>query len=63
MLELLLEAEVVDVVAAGAGAAGVDVEAGLLLVVSDEAGVFALSVPVAAGLSEVSLPPGFILSE
>lgn len=63
MLELLLEAEVVDVVAAGAGAAGVDVEAGLLLVVSDDAGVFALSVPVAAGLSEVSLPPGFILSE
>ena len=63
MLELLLEAAVVDVVAAGAGAAGVDVEAGLLLVVSDEAGVFALSVPVAAGLSEVSLPPGFILSE
>ncbi|HMV56904.1 MAG TPA: hypothetical protein PLY42_16815 [Nitrospira sp.] len=63
MLELLLEAEVVDVVAAGAGAAGADVEAGLLLVVSDEAGVFALSVPVAAGLSEVSLPPGFILSE
>jgi len=63
VLELLLEAEVVDVVAAGAGAAGVDVEAGLLLVVSDEAGVFALSVPVAAGLSEVSLPPGFILSE
>jgi len=63
VLELLLEAEVVDVVAAGAGAAGVDVEAGLLLVVSDEAGVFALSVPVAADLSEVSLPPGFILSE
>jgi len=63
VLELLLEAGVVDVVAAGAGAAGVDVEAGLLLVVSDEAGVFALSVPVAAGLSEVSLPPGFILSE
>ncbi len=51
------------VVAAGGAAAGADVEAGLVLVASDADGVFALSVPAAAGLSDVSLPPGFILSE
>lgn len=61
VLVLLLEDGALGVVAAGA--AGVDVDAGLVLVASDEAGVFALSVPVAAGLSDVSLPPGFILSE
>ena len=46
----------------GAGAAGAGVEAGVALVESDVAGAFAVSVP-AAGLSEVSLPPGFIFSE
>ncbi|ODT44190.1 MAG: hypothetical protein ABS70_06070 [Nitrospira sp. SCN 59-13] len=60
---LLLEDGVLGVVGAGADAAGADVEAELVLVASDEAGVFALSVPAAAGLSDVSLPPGFILSE
>ena len=49
--------------AAGEAAAGADGEAGLELAASDAAGVFALSVPAAAGLSDVSLPPGFILSE
>ncbi|MGC3976152.1 MAG: hypothetical protein QM771_17455 [Nitrospira sp.] len=63
VLGLLLEDGVLGVVAAGAGAAGADVEAGLVLVASEEAGVFALSVPGAAALSDVSLPPGFILSE
>jgi hypothetical protein len=47
----------------GAGAAGVEVVAGLALVPSDEAGAFAFSASVAAGLSDVSLAPGFILSE
>lgn len=56
VLVLLLEEGVLGVVAAG-------VEVGLGLMASDEAGVFALSVPAAAGLSDVSLPPGFILSE
>lgn len=46
----------------GEGAAGAGVEAGAALVESDVAGAFAVSVP-AAGLSEVSLPPVFILSE
>ena len=47
-----------------AGAAGAGVEAGPAPVLSDEAGVFTLSVSDAAGLSEESLPePGFILSE
>jgi len=46
----------------GAGAAGAGVEAGVSPVESDVAGAFVVSVP-AAGLSEVSLPPGFILSE
>jgi hypothetical protein len=47
-----------------AGAAGAAVEAGLALVLSDEAGVVVLSVPDAAGFSDESLPaPGFILSE
>lgn len=50
-------------VAEGVGAAGVEVAAGLELAPSDEAGAAAFSVPVAAGLSDVSLPPGFILSE
>lgn len=47
----------------GADGAGVDAVAGLALVPSDEAGAFVLSVSGAAGLSDVSLPPGFILSE
>ncbi len=55
--------EGVLVVVEGAGAAGAEVEAGLALVESEVAGAFAVSVPAAAGLSEVSLPPGFILSE
>ena len=49
--------------AAVEAAAGADGEAGLVLAASDAAGVLALLVPAAAGLSDVSLPPGFILSE
>ncbi len=53
---------VAELGAAAAAGAGVVVE--LVLPLSEEAGVFALSVPAAAGFSEVSLPePGFILSE
>ncbi|ULA68343.1 MAG: hypothetical protein LZF62_340093 [Nitrospira sp.] len=47
----------------GADGVGVDVVDGLALVPSDEAGAFVFSVSGAAGLSDVSLPPGFILSE
>lgn len=58
-LVLLVEGAVVV-----AGAAGAGVEAGLAPVLSEEAGVFVLSVPDAAGFSDASLPaPGFILSE
>ena len=65
-MELELEAAVdavlvagpVAVVVATAGAA-----AGVLVVLSLAVEVVALSVPAAAGFSDVSLPPGFILSE
>ena len=58
-LVLVVVAELGAAVAAGAG---VVVE--LVLPLSEEAGVFVLSVLAAAGFSEVSLPePGFILSE
>ncbi|MCI1279317.1 MAG: hypothetical protein LKG23_10085 [Nitrospira sp.] len=60
-LELVLVV-VAELGAAAAAGAGVVVE--LVLPLSEEAGVFVLSVLVAAGFSEVSLPePGFILSE
>lgn len=59
--ELVLEG-VAELRAAAAAGAGVVVE--LVLPLSEEAGVFVLSVLAAAGFSEVSLPePGFILSE
>ena len=49
---------------AGAAGAVVGTAAGLVPAVSDEAGVFVLSAPAAAGFSADSLPaPGFILSE
>ena len=61
VLVLVVEDELV--VVEGAAVAGVDVVAGLVVAASEEAGVFAFSVSAVAGLSAVSLPPGFILSE
>lgn len=55
---------VVGLVEAGADGAGVGAAAGLVPAVSDEAGVFVLSVPEGAGCSDDSFSdPGFILSE
>jgi hypothetical protein len=64
--EPVLDAPVVVVELVGAGAAGVGVgaAAGLVPAVSDEAGVFVLSVPQGVGCSGDSFSdPGFILSE
>ena len=60
--DVLVLVDAVELGAAAAAGAGVVAEP--VPPPSGEAGVFVLSVPDAAGFSEVSLPePGFILSE
>lgn len=59
---VLVDEDEVDGVDA-AGAAGVGAVDGPVLVASWEAEDFPFSVSAVAGLSDVSVPPGFILSE
>ena len=54
---------VVELLAAGVAVAGAAGAVDPVPALSDEAGVLVASVLDAAGFSDVSLPPGFILSE